>query len=205
MTTRTASKCTYSSTVLNICIFYIHITKPGEIEPHVFKIFSFIDCVAVRSSVRKKLFWRRMSSRCASFFIFFFIMQQIKRNKNLRSVAIIIIVSVMACSSSSSITTSLLSSPSTSYWSRSCCSGGALGRSCFTISRLILGASFIRSLLRIWDLIAFNLIVLICCRTSQVEHCSVSSGLVAEGCWCVSWSLKTTGPKAISKLRYSTI
>lgn len=128
-----------------------------------------------------------------------------KRNKNLRSVAIIIIVSVVTCSSSSSITASLLSSPRTSYWSRSCCSGGALGRSCFTTSRLMFGASFIRSLLRIWDLIAFNRMVLMCSRTSQVAHWSVSSGLGAESCWCVSWSLKTTGPKAISTLKYNTI
>ena len=114
-------------------------------------------------------------------------------------------VSVVACSSSSSVTTSLLSSPSTSYWSRSCCSGGALGRSCFTVSRLMFGASFIRSLLRIWDLMAFNRMVLMCCRTSQVAHCSMSSGLPAGGCWCASWPLNTKKVNQIIRLQYSKL
>lgn len=110
-------------------------------------------------------------------------------------------VSVVACSSSSSAATSLLSSPSTSYWSRSCCSGGALGRSCWTVSRLMFGASFMRSLLRICDLMAFSRRLLMCCRTWQVTHCSVSSAPLAGGCWRVSWPLSTTNVKEITRLR----
>lgn len=115
----------------------------------------------------------------------------------LRSVAIAMIVSVMAwSSSSSSIISSLLSSPTMSYWSRSCCKGGAFGRSCFTTSRLILGACLRRSLLRIWDLMACSRMSLLCCLNSHVEHCSMSS----EG-WCAVISPWPTGPSANKKLR----
>lgn len=118
----------------------------------------------------------------------------------LRSAAMVMTVSVVACSSSSSIAPSLLSSPSTPYWSRSCCKGGALGNSCLTTSRLMFGACLSRSLLRICDLMACSLISLLCCLNSHVEHCSLSS-VAVEGCWCAVMSPWPTGPHAINTLR----
>lgn len=112
----------------------------------------------------------------------------------------VMMVSVVACSSSSSIALSLLSSPRTSYWSRSCCKGGALGNSCLTTSRLIFGACLSRSLLRIWDLMACSLISLLCCLNSHVEHCSLFS-VAVEGCWCAVISPWPTEPHAINTLR----
>lgn len=79
--------------------------------------------------------------------------------------------SVVAWYSSSSINSSWdHASPWKSWWSRSCCRGGAFGSSWLTTSRLILGACFRRSLLRICDLIVSNLSTLLCSLQTQAEH-----------------------------------
>lgn len=92
-------------------------------------------------------------------------------NRYSRSEAMVITDSVVAWYSSSSINSSWdHASPWKSWWSRSCCRGGALGSSWLTTSRLILGACFRRSLLRICDLIVSNLSTLLCSLQTQAEH-----------------------------------
>lgn len=83
-----------------------------------------------------------------------------------RLVAIVMMVSVVAWSSSST---------RGSYWSRSCVRGGALGSSWRIMSRLMLGAWSSLRMLRIWDLMLWSLICLLCSRKSQAEHCSLLS------------------------------
>lgn len=79
--------------------------------------------------------------------------------------------SVVAWYSSSSINSSWDdASPWKSWWSRSCWRGGALGSSWLTTSRLMLGACFRRSLLRIWDLMVSSLSTLLCSLQTQAEH-----------------------------------
>lgn len=88
-----------------------------------------------------------------------------------RSEAMVITDSVVAWYSSSSINSSCDdASPWKSWWSRSCWSGGALGSSWLTTSRLMLGACFRRSLLRIWDLMVSSLSTLLCSLQTQAEH-----------------------------------
>lgn len=85
-------------------------------------------------------------------------------------------VSVVAWSSSST---------RGSYWSKSCVSGGALGSSWRIMSRLMLGACSSLSMLRIWDLMLWSLICLLCSRKSQAEHCSPLSASSRE-VWFIS-------------------
>ena len=88
----------------------------------------------------------------------------------------VMMVSVVAWSSSST---------RGSYWSRSCVRGGALGSSCRIMSRLMLGACSSRRMLRIWDLMLWSLICLLCSRKSQAEHCSPLSASSLE-VWFIS-------------------
>lgn len=96
--------------------------------------------------------------------------------KNLRLVAMVMMVSVVAWSSSST---------RGSYWSRSCVRGGALGSSWRIMSRLMLGACSSLRMLRIWDLMLWSLICLLCSLKSQAEHCSPLSVISLE-VWFIS-------------------
>lgn len=88
-----------------------------------------------------------------------------------RSEAMVMTDSVVAWYSSSSMNSSWDdASPWKSWWSKSCCSGGALGSSWFTTSRLMLGACFRRSLLKICDLIVSSRNTLLCSLHTQAEH-----------------------------------
>lgn len=104
--------------------------------------------------------------------------------------------SVVAWYSSASMKSSREdASPWKSWWSRSCCSGGALGRSWLTTSLLMLGACFKRSLLRICDLIVSSRKTLLCSLQTHAEHSGESTSSTSKRDTPASEDISLTGAR----------